>query len=97
MKGKIKPGSCGVLIPGFEARLVDDEGKDVADGEIGTIWIKNDGARLFTGESTKNRRNPSTASGLIPTTSSFVTATGITGSAAVLTICSKREASGFPR
>jgi benzoate-CoA ligase family protein len=47
MKGKIKPGSCGVLIPGFEARLVDDEGKDVADGEIGTIWIKNDGSTPF--------------------------------------------------
>jgi benzoate-CoA ligase family protein len=47
MKGKIKPGSCGVLIPGFEARLVDDEGKDVADGEVGTVWIKNDGSTPF--------------------------------------------------
>jgi benzoate-CoA ligase family protein len=47
MKGKVRPGSCGVLIPGFEARLVDDEGKDVADGEVGTIWIKNDGSTPF--------------------------------------------------
>ena len=47
MPGKIKPGSCGVLLPGFEARLIDDEGKDVPDEEVGTIWIKNDGVTPF--------------------------------------------------
>ena len=47
MPGKIKPGSIGVLLPGFEARLVDVEGNDVPEGEVGTIWIKNDGTTPF--------------------------------------------------
>jgi benzoate-CoA ligase len=41
--GEIKPGSSGKLLPGFEARLVDSEGRDVPPGEIGILWIKNDG------------------------------------------------------
>jgi benzoate-CoA ligase len=45
--GLIKPGSSGVLLPGFEGRLVDDEGRDVPQGEIGTLWIKNDGTAAF--------------------------------------------------
>lgn len=47
LPGKIKPGSCGLLLPGFEARLVDEEGKDVPQGEVGTLWIKNDGSTPF--------------------------------------------------
>lgn len=32
-----RPGSMGVAYPGHQVRLVDDEGKDVADGEQGEI------------------------------------------------------------
>jgi len=45
--GAIKPGSSGVLLPGFEARLVDDEGRDVGQDEIGTLWIKSDGTAAY--------------------------------------------------
>ena len=45
--GSIKPGSSGVLLPGFEARLVDDEGNDVGQDEIGTLWVKSDGTAAF--------------------------------------------------
>ncbi len=45
--GLIKPGSSGVLLPGFEGRLVDEEGRDVGDGEIGTLWIKSDGTAAY--------------------------------------------------
>jgi benzoate-CoA ligase len=47
LPGCIKPGSSGVLLPGFEARLVDEEGHEVGQGEIGTLWIKNDGTAAF--------------------------------------------------
>jgi len=38
-------GSCGALIPGVEARLVDDDGKDVGhqqgkDGVPGELWLR---------------------------------------------------------
>lgn len=45
--GLIKPGSTGVLLPGFEARLVDEEGHDVGEGEIGALWVKNDGTVAY--------------------------------------------------
>jgi benzoate-CoA ligase family protein len=40
--GKAKPGSSGKIIPGYEARIVDDDGRAVAPGEIGNLWIKGD-------------------------------------------------------
>ena len=41
--GKKKLGSCGILLPQMEVRLVDDGGTDVADNEIGEAWIRNPG------------------------------------------------------
>ncbi len=41
--GQVKPGSSGKLLPGFEGRLRDTEGKQVPQGEVGTLWLKNDG------------------------------------------------------
>ena len=40
--GHARPGSCGQVIPGFEARLVDDEGRPVLPGSVGHLWIKGD-------------------------------------------------------
>ena len=37
-----KPGTIGVVIPGCEMKLVDDEGKDSAPGEVGEIAIRGD-------------------------------------------------------
>ena len=37
-----KPGSIGTPIRGVEQRLVDDEGKDVAAGEVGEIAIRGE-------------------------------------------------------
>lgn len=47
MLDKMKPGSCGVVLPGSEARLLDDNGMQVPRGEVGTLWIKNDGTTPF--------------------------------------------------
>lgn len=36
----IKPGSCGRAVPGYEVHVLDDEGSQVADNQIGNIAIK---------------------------------------------------------
>jgi benzoate-CoA ligase len=40
--GEVRPGSSGKIIPGYEARIVDDHGQPVAVGEIGALLIKGD-------------------------------------------------------
>ncbi|MGH9497892.1 MAG: benzoate-CoA ligase family protein [Terriglobales bacterium] len=40
--GEVRPGSSGKVIPGYEAKLVDERGQEVARGEIGTMLIKGD-------------------------------------------------------
>ena len=40
--GKARPGSTGQLVPGFEARIVDDEGRDLPVGEVGNLLIKGE-------------------------------------------------------
>ena len=36
----VTPGSSGVPVPGYEARVVGDDGRDVAAGEPGTLWVR---------------------------------------------------------
>jgi benzoate-CoA ligase len=38
----IRPGSSGLVVPGYDARLFDDGGAPVARGEIGNLWIDGD-------------------------------------------------------
>ncbi len=38
--GRIRPGSSGEPVPGFEARIVDEDGRPVRPGEIGDLHIK---------------------------------------------------------
>jgi len=40
--GAIRPGSSGQLVPGYDARLLDDSGQPVPRGEIGNLWIEGD-------------------------------------------------------
>ena len=35
-----KAGMIGPLLPNLEARLVDDDGADVKEGERGELWIR---------------------------------------------------------
>src|SRR5207245_745345 len=43
--GKCKPGSCGFPVPGCEAKIVDDAGEPMRDGDIGNLWVR--GASAF--------------------------------------------------
>ena len=38
--GKIRYGTSGVPIPGYEARLIDDNGREVPEGEIGELSVR---------------------------------------------------------
>ena len=40
--GDIRPGSTGKLVPGYEARLVDEQGQPTPTGELGTLQISGD-------------------------------------------------------
>jgi len=41
--GERRPGTVGLATPGCSVRIVDDEGRDAADGELGEIVVKSDG------------------------------------------------------
>ena len=41
-RGNVRPGSSGTLVPGYEAKIVDENGSPVAVGEIGSLMIKGD-------------------------------------------------------
>lgn len=42
-----KLGSAGKRVPGYEIRLVDRDGKDVADGEEGIMWVRGQSSAPF--------------------------------------------------
>jgi acyl-CoA synthetase (AMP-forming)/AMP-acid ligase II len=41
--GERRPGSVGLPVPGFEVRIVDDDGQDCAPGVPGEIWVRGIG------------------------------------------------------
>ena len=43
----LRPGSTGQMVPGYEARLTDEHGKDVPDGETGALLVKGDSAAPY--------------------------------------------------
>jgi benzoate-CoA ligase len=46
-QGAVRPGSSGTVVPGYEARLVDEHGGEVADDRIGALLIKGDSAAAY--------------------------------------------------
>ena len=45
--GDVKASSLGRIVPGYEARVCDDDGRELADGEIGTLHVTGDTAALM--------------------------------------------------
>ena len=43
-RGRVRPGSSGTLVPSYDARVVDDAGRDLAPGEVGNLLVKGDSA-----------------------------------------------------
>lgn len=44
--GEIRSGSSGKIVPGYEAKIVDETGKEVPCNEIGDLWVKGDSTCL---------------------------------------------------
>jgi benzoate-CoA ligase len=40
--GEVRPGSSGKVVPGYEAKITDENGCVVSKGEIGTLMIRGD-------------------------------------------------------
>jgi benzoate-CoA ligase family protein len=40
--GRVRPGSSGELVPGYDARILDEDGGDVPDGTVGNLLIRGD-------------------------------------------------------
>ena len=40
--GHVVPGTLGEVVKGFEVRLCDADGREVADGDVGVLWVKGD-------------------------------------------------------
>jgi benzoate-CoA ligase family protein len=45
--GDVRPGFLGRLVPGYEARVVRDDGSDAPDGEVGALWVKGGSAAAY--------------------------------------------------
>jgi 4-hydroxybenzoate-CoA ligase len=42
--GRVRYGTSGLPVPGYEIRLVDEQGQEVADGEVGEMLVKGPSA-----------------------------------------------------
>jgi benzoate-CoA ligase len=40
--GQVKPGTLGKVVPGFEVRACDEDGNEVAPGEVGRLWVRGE-------------------------------------------------------
>jgi benzoate-CoA ligase family protein len=38
--GSVRPGTVGTVVPGFEVKSANEEGKEVPEGEIGMCWVR---------------------------------------------------------
>lgn len=43
----VRPGSVGRILPGIDARIVDESGEDVPVGDAGEVWVR--GVNVFQG------------------------------------------------
>ena len=46
-EGKVKPGSTGQPVPGYELRIIDEAGREVPCGEIGDLMVRGESTAPF--------------------------------------------------
>ena len=45
--GQVRPGSVGTLVPGYEARVADPDGRTLEPGAVGELWVGGESAALM--------------------------------------------------
>ena len=40
LPGAVRPGTLGRVVPGFEIKVCDEEGRELPDGEVGRMWVR---------------------------------------------------------
>jgi benzoate-CoA ligase len=45
--GSVRPGASGLPVPGYQAIIVDDEGRPVKQGDIGNLRVKGDSTMAY--------------------------------------------------
>ncbi|MCK6547116.1 benzoate-CoA ligase family protein [Myxococcota bacterium] len=45
--GEVVPGSLGTLVEGYDAKIVDQDGRVCGPNEVGTLWVWGDSAAAF--------------------------------------------------
>jgi benzoate-CoA ligase family protein len=56
--GDVRPGSSGKPVPGYELKILDDEGRPVPAGRAGDLYVKGDSAlALYWAQHEKTRRS----------------------------------------
>jgi len=43
---RVKPGTLGWAVPGFDVRVRDDDGADLPAGEVGNLWVRGNSRAL---------------------------------------------------
>ncbi|MFN2432811.1 MAG: benzoate-CoA ligase family protein [Gemmatimonadota bacterium] len=38
--GRVKPGTLGTVVPGFDVKVCDDDGAELPTGEVGLLWVR---------------------------------------------------------
>jgi benzoate-CoA ligase len=46
-EGKAKGGTSGTPVPGYGARIVDDDGRELGHGETGNLWVSGDSCAAY--------------------------------------------------
>ncbi|HKB18593.1 MAG TPA: benzoate-CoA ligase family protein [Candidatus Dormibacteraeota bacterium] len=55
---EVRPGSSGKPVPGYELKILDDQGNSVAKGEAGDLYVKGDSAlALYWAQHEKSKRS----------------------------------------
>ena len=75
---KVRPGATGIPVPGYEAKLIDDDGNDLPRGSTGRLAVRGPtGCRYLADD---GRSNTCRMAGTSPATPITRTTTAISGS-----------------
>ena len=91
--GDVKYGTSGMPVPGYDIRLVDDEGEIIKTrGEMGELQVRGPTSAIMYGTIATNRARPFSANGRARATSTSRMRTASSSTAAGATTCSRSAA-----